>query len=178
MTMQSTEVRWSVTIKTNRGDLVTCRADSIEEFLPQVADLMGVVKMINDENAAENASPAPSHQQAVQNVTNTLGGEVIYTNAPQQPAPPQYQPQATQQFAQRVQQAAPGQVEVLTDRYGGKYHYGIYDAPRMANGEPYILKEWISKQGKQLKKWVDPLDGPKPYNGNGRMKDDNGPWAN
>lgn len=182
MTMQSTEARWSVTIKTNRGDLVTSRADSIEEFLPQITDLMGVVKLINDENAAANASPV-SHQQAVQTATAALGGEVIYTNAPQQPAQQaplqqQYQPQATQQYAPPAPQGAPGQVEVLTDRYGGKYHYGIYDAPRMPNGEPYILKEWISKAGKQLKKWVDPMDGPRPYSANGRMKDDNGPWAN
>lgn len=177
MTSQSTEARWSVTIKTDRGDLCTTRADSIEEFLPQITDLLHTVQMINTEFQVMNASPAPaSHQQAVNEVQNTLGGQVTYTNAP--PQQQQYQPQATQ-YAQPVQQqAAPGQVEVLTDRYGGKYHYGIVDAPRMANGEPYILKEWISKQGKQLKKWVDPLDGPKPYNGNGRMKDDNGPWAN
>lgn len=180
MTMQSSEARFSVTLKTAVGDLCTVRGDVFEEINTGVVELLGLIEKINTVQGH-----GPGQPVGVQTVQAQLGGQVIeqYQTAagfqPQQPPAQQGVPvyqQAPPQ--QQYVQPAPAQVETLSDKWGKRYTYGLMDAPRMPNGEPYILKEWVSKDGKALAKWVDPMEGPKPYAANGRAKDENGPWAN
>lgn len=58
--------------------------------------------------------------------------------------------------------------EIETDRYGSKFTYNHPDAPALPDGRgSYVLKEWTSKQGKDLKAWVDPIKGPRPARSGG-----------
>jgi hypothetical protein len=77
--------------------------------------------------------------QAVATAASTLGATVTSNNTPA---------------------AGP---EIETDRYGAKYTYNHPDSPDLPDGRgKYVLKEWTSKQGKDLKAWVDPIKGPRP----------------
>lgn len=91
--------------------------------------------------------------------------------APVQDAPQSYAPPAVVDYGQpQAAMANPyagpptGGPQVETDRYGNRYTYGLADAPLLPDGRGnYIRKDWTSQQGKQLKAWVDPSKGPRPF---------------
>lgn len=59
---------------------------------------------------------------------------------------------------------AHGGPDVVTDRYGNQWTYGLADAPLLPDGRgSYARKDWTSQQGKRLKAWVDPAKGPKSF---------------
>ena len=71
-------------------------------------------------------------------------------------------PQA-QTYSAPAVPAAPTGPEVISDRYGNRYTYGLADAPPLPDGRGYyIRKDWTSQKGSVLKAWVDPAKGPKP----------------
>lgn len=63
------------------------------------------------------------------------------------------------------------EIEVLTDKFDRQFTYGLAEAPALPDKSGFfVLMEWTSKAGKPMKKWVDPLDGPKPVRAGGRSK--------
>ena len=108
-------------------------------------------------------------QKAVAAFANAMNAEVVATEPVAAPKPP---PAPMQEAAP----AAGGQGELEQDRYGNNYYYNHPNAPLTPDGRTAVLKDWTSKAGKHLKRWVDPLDGPRSHAYNGPKWD--GDWAN
>lgn len=128
------------------------RGNSIDELFDNLS-AFNAHPAIEDEIAAfRGRVSAASAAQAVANVQSSMGGTVISNDNPS---------------------AGP---EVETDKYGAKFTYNHPDAKALPDGRgKYILKEWRSQAGKDLKAWVDPVKGPRPA----RKGDDEAPiiWA-
>lgn len=128
-----------------RGNTIEELFNNLEEFNSHPAIEMSIAEF----RARVNGATA---SQAVANVQANLGGTVISNDNPS---------------------AGP---EVETDKYGNKFTYNHPDAKDLPDGRgKYILKEWRSQAGKDLKAWVDPIKGPRPA----RKGDDEAPiiWA-
>ena len=128
------------------------RGNSIDELFDNLS-AFNAHPAIEDEIAAfRGRVSAASAAQAVANVQSSMGGTVISNDNPS---------------------VGP---EVETDKYGAKFTYNHPDAKALPDGRgKYILKEWRSQAGKDLKAWVDPVKGPRPA----RKGDDEAPiiWA-
>lgn len=115
------------------------RGNSIDELFDNLA-AFNAHPAIEDEIAAfRSRVSAASASQAVANAQSGLGATVISNNNPA---------------------AGP---EIETDKYGAKFTYNHPDAPDLPDGRgKYVLKEWRSQAGKDLKAFVDPVKGPRP----------------
>lgn len=120
------------------------RGNSIDELFDNLA-AFNAHPAIEDEilafrvRVSQSLASTSVAAQAVANAQSGLGGTVISNNNPA---------------------AGP---EVETDKYGAKFTYNHPDAPDLADGRgKYVLKEWRSQAGKDLKAWVDPVKGPRP----------------
>lgn len=102
----------------------------------RISDLLGEFR--------EATGSRPNVANPVKLVEQQLGGTVIaeVANAPQAVTGP----------------------EVVSDKYGNQYTYGLAEAPQLPDGRGnYVKKAWTSKAGKRLVAWVDPSKGPKPF---------------
>ena len=109
-----------------------------------------------------------SVQQAVATVQESMGAQVVTQETVAAPKPPPAPMNATP--------AASGEGEVETDRWGKKFFYNAPNAPMTPDGRKAVLKDWVSQNGKHLRRWVDPLDGPRSHSYNGPKWE--GDWAN
>lgn len=119
-------------------------------------------------SAVTKVNPA-AMQQAVNAVTASMNAAVVPAEpvaAPKPPPAPMNEPAP----------AASSEGELEQDRYGNNYYYNLPNAPLTPDGRKAVLKDWTSKAGKHLKRWVDPLDGPRSHSHNGPKWD--GDWAN
>lgn len=138
-----TEAPYSFTIKVGpQGNLLTVRADNYDDFAARLQELQSLAAIITGEG---------THEQAVATAQAALGATVIAEQATA-PAPAPSAP------------AAAGSPEVVTDKYGAQYTYGLAEAPALPDGRGYYVKKaWTSQKGKRLVAWVDPVKGPKPF---------------
>lgn len=115
------------------------RGNSIDELFDNLA-AFNAHPAIEDEIASfRSRVSGATASQAVANAQAGLGGTVISNSNPA---------------------AGP---EIETDKYGAKFTYNHPDAPDLSDGRgKYVLKEWRSQAGKDLKAWVDPIKGPRP----------------
>lgn len=130
-------------------------ADSIEELNellsdfvsdPTTAALVAQFKAVTSGQTVAVAPVVDTHAPAIAAAQAALGATVIQ----QQVAAP----------AAPVALAGP---ELVSDKYGNQYTYGLAEAPALPDGRgQYIKKAWTSQKGKRLTAWVDPSKGPKP----------------
>ena len=132
--MSTTEAPFTVS-----HNFCAVRGNTIEELYARLTELNehpDIDSAIAEFRAKVSGATA---LQAVAHATTTLGATVVSNDNPA---------------------AGP---EIENDRYGAKYTYNHPDAPALPDGRgSYVLKEWTSKQGKDLKAWVDPIKGPRP----------------
>lgn len=138
--MSTTEAPFSFTTKFC-GDLLTIRGETVDQFADRLMELA----------ADPRITEALSDVQAISGVAaavNGLNATVVETTA----AP------------QAAAEVAPGQPEVVFDKYRGKWTYGLADAPDLPDGRgKYVFREWTDKNGKARRAFWDPAAGPKPF---------------
>lgn len=142
--MSSTEAPFSYTIKVGpQGNLLTCRAETYEQMVDAIADLKRLVQFI-ETGAVLTTDPVKLAEQE-------LGATVIEETVTPQAVPSAPTPTV-------------GAPEVVSDKYGAQYTYGLAEAPQLPDGRGfYVKKAWTSQKGKRLVAWVDPIKGPKPF---------------
>jgi hypothetical protein len=152
----SSEANFSFTIKLN-GDLLTVRGDTATDFKNNLdaflfnndlfdrATQMQAVAVTYRDGAGQLAAA----EQALSNTFQTTPAPATATAAT--PAPAVAAPAPSQGTFEQVPGRYPGQL----------FTYNAPGAPSSINGT-MVMKEWTAKSGKQMKAWVDPLDGPKP----------------
>lgn len=135
--MSTTEAPFTVS-----ANFCAIRGNTIDELysrLEQFTNNPGISDLITDFRSMVGA--AQLHGTAVATVKEDLGGTVVSTSTDSAGAP-----------------------ETVADRYGNEYTYNHPDAPDLPDGRgKYAHKKWTSKAGKQLRAWVDPSKGPKPF---------------
>lgn len=90
-------------------------------------------------------------------------GAVASIAAPNQAPAIEATPPQVQSWAGPAATAGP---EVLTDRYGGRWTYGLTDAPDLPDGRgKYVRHDWTSRDQKPYSAWKDPAakGAPKPF---------------
>lgn len=129
--MSTTEAPFSFTTKFG-GDLLTIRGESVDQFAERLMELAA------DPRIAEALGEVQSIN-GVAAAVRGLNATVVATASPV------------------VEAAAPGQPEVQMDQYGGKWTYGLTDAPDLPDGRgKYVFREWTDKGGKARRAWWDP----------------------
>jgi hypothetical protein len=139
--MSTTEAPFSFTTKF-MGDLLTVRGETVDQFAERLMDL----------TADPRISDALTSIQSMNGIATAI---TTFNATPIVAAP-----------AQPVQQApsATAGPEVVMDKFGGKWTYGLSDAPALPDGRGnYVLREWTDKNGKARKAFWDPSGGPKPF---------------
>lgn len=138
--MSTTEAPFSFTTKFG-GDLLTIRGESVDQFAERLIELAA------DPRIAE----ALGEVQSINGIAAAVSGlnaTVVATTSPV------------------VAAATPGQPEVKMDQYGGKWTYGITDAPDLPDGRgKYVFREWTDKSGKARRAWWDPAYKGAPVQG-------------
>lgn len=167
--MAMTEARLSYTTKVMNQDLLTARGDTEEEFAASYAAAMRLKQRIE---GGEAATAEPTHQEAVATVQASMGGQVIE----QQPASAPKPPPAPMPAAAPAPAEATSQGALEKDKWGNDYYYDLPNAPLTPDGRKAVMKDWVSQSGKRLKRWIDPLDGPRKHAHNGPKWE--GDWAN
>ena len=133
--MSTTEAPFSFTTKV-RGDLLTVRGESVDEFASRLVELA-------------------SHPQALDAITDlqALGGTATAVTTVKESIP----------GATVVETTSNKQPYEKNDKYGAVYTYNLAEAPDLPDGRgKYIKKVWTDKSGKARKAWVDPIKGPDP----------------
>ena len=144
-------------------------ADTPEELVEKLSHFNNTAGM--EEQIARFASitaSAESMNKAVAAVKEAMPGTTTVNPAPAAAAPKP--PPAP------MNEATSSEGETETDRWGKKFVYNLPNAPMTPDGRRAVLKDWVSQGGKHLKRWVDPLDGPRSHNYQGPKWD--GDWAN
>jgi hypothetical protein len=156
--MSSNTAKIQVNIKTGAGydaSLINIYADSPEELaylLDEAGATVPAIVALQQQFQAGGVLAEVIPLNAVQDAPQSFAPPAVVNYGNPGPAP---------DFAQPAQAAGP---TVETDRYGNRYTYGLNDAPLLPDGRgTYIRKDWTSQQGKQLKAWVDPSKGPRPF---------------
>lgn len=141
--MSSTEAPFSLTIKVGtNNDLLTGRADTAEAMAQRIQELKFLKELITGTTPVAE----PTVEEAVATVQAVIPATVVETTTA--PAAP-------------LSSTAP---EVVSDKYGAQYTYGLAEAPALPDGRGYYVKKaWTSQKGKRLVAWVDPIKGPKPF---------------
>ncbi len=140
--MSSTEAPFSLTIKVGtNNDLLTGRASTAEEMAQRIQELRFLKELITGTTVVAE----PTVEEAVANVQAVIPATVVE------------QPNAGVALSSTA-------AEVVTDKYGAQYTYGLAEAPQLPDGRgTYVKKAWTSQKGKRLVAWVDPIKGPKPF---------------
>lgn len=139
--MSTTEAPFSFTTKFV-GDLLTVRGETVDQFAERLMDL-----------AADPRIP-----DALGMIQAMNGVATVVTTLNATPIEVEQTVAAVQAVASS---AAP---EVVVDKFGGKWTYGLSDAPALPDGRGnYVLREWTDKNGKARKAFWDPSGGPKPF---------------
>ena len=132
--MSNAEAPISFTTKIG-GDLFTVRGDSVAEFVNNLTSVVNderIVDLIGELQAMSGTAPAVAAVKA------GAGGTVTSVSTSEGPT-------------------------TETDKYGNKFTYGLSDAPTIPDTDLIgVLKEWRSKNGKDLKAFVHPRKGPRP----------------
>jgi hypothetical protein len=134
----TTESPFSLTVKVGRNnDLLTGRADTAEEMLVRVQQLKQIAASLQD--VAQVQEPAPVQDAVAQAISNLAAGGITGT-------------------------VVPGELEVITDKWGSEWTYNHPDAPDLPDGRgKYARKKGTGKSGKPYTGWFDPAKGPKPF---------------
>jgi len=151
---ESTKVQ--VNFKTGAGHdatLINIYADTPEEFTAlldfvhnNAASILATQQAVQSVGVVAESIPLASPQEQVASAGFGSGATPPQVVHPSTPAPASNGP------------------EVISDRYGNRYTYGLADAPLLPDGRGhYVRKDWTSQNGKVLKAWVDPAKGPKPH---------------
>ena len=162
----SSEANYSFTTKVN-GDLLTIRGDNAVEFGQHLdaflmSDALGGKVLAVQADLREQAIATDGGAQLA------AAEQAITQGFQATPAPPTatygqpVDPSLVATAAPAAPVAAPGTFEQVPGKYPGQlFTYNAPGAPDSINGR-MVMKEWTAKSGKQMKAWVDPLDGPKP----------------
>jgi hypothetical protein len=138
--MSTTEAPFSFTTKF-MGDLLTVRGETVDQFAERLMDLTADPRI-------SDALTSIQSMNGIATAITTFNATPVHTASAQ----PVQAPSAT---------AGP---EVVTDKFGGKWTYGLSDAPALPDGRGnYVLREWTDKNGKARKAFWDPSGGPKPF---------------
>lgn len=138
--MSTTEAPFSFTTKF-MGDLLTVRGETVDQFAERLMDL----------------TADPRITDALTSIQSMTGIATAITTFNATPV-------ATVPSAQPVQAPSAAGPEVVMDKFGGKWTYGLSDAPALPDGRGnYVLREWTDKNGKARKAFWDPSGGPKPF---------------
>lgn len=147
--MANAEAPISFTTKLN-GDLFTVRGDSVAEFVSNLKDVVNdeqLVDLIGDFQALAGTAPA------VAAVKDGVGGTVTSVSS---------------------ESSGP---ETVTDRFDNRFTYNHPDAPEIVPGVTAVLKEWTSKNKRDLRAWKHPITGPKPFPKDAGGAHDFNEWA-
>ena len=131
----TTEAPFSFTTKV-RGDLLTVRGETVDEFASRLIELA-------------------SHPAAMDALTDlqALGGTAAAVTTVKESIP----------GATVVETTSNNQPYEKNDKYGAVFTYNLAEAPALPDGRGnYIKKVWTDKSGKARKAWVDPVKGPDP----------------
>jgi hypothetical protein len=145
-------------------------ADDIATLNEKMREMVNDIEfpvLLEQFTAVTKVGSVPTPQQAVANVQAAMPAQVVSQEPANAPKPPPSPMQET---------AGSPEGEMETDRWGKKYYYNRPDAPLTPDGRKAVLKDWTSQAGKHLKRWVDPLDGPRSHAHNGPKWE--GDWAN
>lgn len=136
----SDDFKYQLSVKTGAGhdaSMLNLRADSADELALAVDEALAL--------SAKIVALQGSLQAA---------GAVASIAAPQQVASTQATPPPVQPWAGAAPAGAP---EVIQDRWGGRWTYGLADAPDLPDGRgKYVRHDWTSQAGKALSAWKDP----------------------
>ena len=138
----TTESPYSFTTKI-KGDLLTVRGDTADEFADRLKELVTHPAAIDSLTELQALGGTVA---AVTTVKEQIPGEVVEATTSAAPAAP-----------------AAGVPYEKTNKWGAVFTYGLEEAPELEDGRGrYIKKVWTGKEGRALKAWVDPSDGPEP----------------
>ena len=133
--MSTTEAPFSFTTKV-RGDLLTVRGETVDEFASRLMELASNAMAVD---ALTELQSLGGQAAAVTTVKEAVGGTVV------------------------SQSSSSGPREVH-DQWGGVWTYGLAEAPALPDGRgQYAKKNWTDKSGKARVAWVDPSKGPESF---------------
>ena len=139
-----------VSVKLTDGTLINLRAQDGEE----IEVLMDGLIVIGDKVANIG-----NHLQGLMLVRQGLGGQVTDHYSSQ----PQAQDSGPAQSTSVAPQQDAGAVEVVNDKWGNVWTYGLPTAPMTPRG-PAVRKDGHAQaSGKPYSRWEDPAKGPKWY---------------
>lgn len=137
----SDDFKYQLSVKTGAGhdaSMLNLRADSSDELALAIEEAQALAPQI--------VALTGSLQAA---------GAVASIAAPNQAPAVEANPPQVQNW--QGPQASTGGAEVIVDRYGGKWTYGLADAPLLPDGRGhYVRHDWTSQSQKAMSAWKDP----------------------
>ena len=134
--MSTTEAPFSFTTKV-RGDLLTVRGETVDEFASRLMELASNAMAVD---AITDLQALGGHAAAISTVKEEVGGTVVSVT-PQSGGPRE-----------------------VNDQWGNVWTYGLAEAPALPDGRgQYAKKNWTDKSGKARVAWVDPSRGPESF---------------